>query len=126
MNQGRSKSHCKSILPDEKSCILFCGYSSVGSLSWKIKNGKEQKTITIDNKPYKNKCNIVSLNSFSSHIQRDDMLSYYSEINCSAVYLVHGEMSGKIEFAKELKEKFEKENKSTKVVITNNKTTANL
>lgn len=126
LTKGRSKSYLKSILPDEDACVLFVGYSTEGSLSWKVKNSKEQKTITIDNKPYRNRCGIVSLQSLSSHIQRDQMLEYYSNIQTNSIYLVHGNMQGKIEFAKDLKEKFEKENKSTKVVVTNNKTTANL
>jgi metallo-beta-lactamase family protein len=126
MTKGRSKNYCKSILPDSNACILFAGYSSEGSLAWKIKNGKEQKTITIDNKPYKNKCNIVSLNSFSSHIQRDDMIAYYSQINCDKICLVHGNMDGKISLKQDLDDKFSKENKTTKVIVVNKDTIANL
>lgn len=126
LSKGRSKNYLKTILPDENAYIIFVGYSAEGSLSWKVKNNKEQKTITIDNKPYRNRCGIVSLQSLSSHIQRDQMIDYYSSIHTNSIYLVHGNMQGKIELAKDLKERLEEENKSTKVIIVNNKTVANL
>jgi metallo-beta-lactamase family protein len=126
LTKGRSKNYCKSLLPDENACILFCGFSVSGSLASKIKDGKEQKTITIDNKPIRNRCNIVGLSSLSSHIQRNDMINYYSDISCNAIYLVHGNMEGKIELAKDLKVRLEEENKSTKVIVTNKSTKVNL
>ena len=79
LTAGRSVKWVQSILPNENDCILFCGYSTEGSLADKIKNGNAQKTININGKPYKNKANIISLNSFSGHMNRNDMLEYYSE-----------------------------------------------
>jgi metallo-beta-lactamase family protein len=119
MTAGRVVYYTKSILPDARATILFCGFSAENSLAYKIKNGKEQKTISIDGKPYRNRCSIVDLKSFSSHMQREDMLNYYKQINCQAIYLVHGEMEGKIEFAKDLKDTLKLEDKTTHVCVVN-------
>lgn len=119
MTAGRVVHYTKSVLPDARCTILFCGFSAENSLAYKIKNGKEQKTISIDGKPYRNRCSIVDLRSFSSHMQREDMLNYYKQINCQAIYLVHGEMKGKVEFANELKEILQSENKTTHISVVN-------
>jgi metallo-beta-lactamase family protein len=126
MQAGRVIKYAQSILPDSRSMTIFIGYSTVGSLAWKIKNGKSNKTITINGKPCANRCSVLELRSFSSHIQYLDMLDYYSQVNCEKIYLVHSEQKSKIEFAKELQEKLEKENKTTKVVATNKTTVARL
>jgi metallo-beta-lactamase family protein len=122
MTAGRVIHYTKSILEDGKSTILFCGFSAENSLAYKIKNNKLKKPISIDGKKYKNKCSIVDLKSFSSHMQREDLLNYYKQINCQAIYLVHGEMNGKIEFANQLKQELSDENKSTHVCVVNKST----
>lgn len=119
MKNGRSLQWAKTLLPSSKNHILFVGYSSEGSLASRIKNGKNQKTISIDKKPVANRCGITSLNSFSSHIQRDDALKYYSDINCEKICLVHGEMKAKCTFGKDLQSEIQRKNKTSKVVIVN-------
>jgi len=119
MQAGRSRQWAKTLLPDSLSHILFVGYSSDGSLSSRIKEGKKQKTITIDGKPIANRCGITNLLSFSSHINHDDLLNYYSEINTEKVALVHSDYGSKLEFAKELQEEIGKKNKTSRVICIN-------
>lgn len=121
LTAGRSVKWVQSALPNENDCILFTGYSTEGSLAWKIKNGNSQKTITINGKPYKNKANIVSLHSFSGHMGREDMLEYYSNIVAEKVYLVHSDQH-KVEFKDDLQDLIHKKLKTTKVVATNRST----
>ena len=71
------------------------------------------------NKKVPNKANIVMLNSFSSHMQHDELLEYYSNIQCDKIYLVHGQQNAKINFANELKNLLEKKNKTTQVICVN-------
>jgi hypothetical protein len=54
------------------------------------------------------------------------MINYYKQINTNVIYLVHGEFEGKIELAKDLKREFEKGNQTTKVIVVNKNTIANL
>ena len=121
LTAGRSVKWVQSILPNENDCILFCGYSTEGSLAWKIKNGNAQKTININGKPYKNKANIISLHSFSGHMNREDLLEYYSSIITEKVYLVHSDQH-KIEFKDDLQQKINEKLKTTKVVAVNKST----
>lgn len=125
LTAGRSVKWTQSILPNENDCILFMGYSGENTLAWKIKHGKDHKTININGKPYKNKAQIYDLKSFSSHMQRNEMLNYYKSINCEKIYLVHSD-SNKIEFKHDLENAIADCLKSTKVVAVNNGTKISL
>ena len=126
LTAGRSVKWTQSILPNENDCILFVGYAGEETLAGKIKNGSSQKTININGKPYKNKAQLVDLHSYSSHIQREDMIKYYKSFNCEKIILCHGDELAK----KELKEDLEKALadccKSTRVVIVNKGTKISL
>jgi metallo-beta-lactamase family protein len=122
MQAGRSRQWAKTLLPDSLAHILFVGYSSDNSLAGKIKRGKHQKTISIDKEVIPNRCGITDLKSFSSHIQHNDMLNYYSNINSEKVALVHGDFKEKVEFAKALQDECAKKNKTTKIICVNKTT----
>jgi metallo-beta-lactamase family protein len=126
MDMGRSHNWAKVVLPDSNATILFVGYSSQATLASKIKNGHKQKTISIDNKSYPNRCDIVDLLSFSGHMQRDSLLEYYSNFQTEKIALVHSEFKNKIKFANDLQEMISKKNKTSKVIIVNNSTVINL
>lgn len=122
MAAGRSRQWAKVLLPDSKSHILFVGFATENALAGKIKYGSEQKTIKIDGKQYKNRCGVSDLKSFSSHMQREDMMNYYSSIDCEKIALVHGNMKSKLEFAKDLQEEISRKNRTSKVVCINRST----
>lgn len=126
LTAGRSIKWVQSILPCEDDCLLFIGYAGEDTLAGKIKHSKEQKTISINGKPYKNKCQIYDLTSFSSHMQRSDLINYYKSINCEKIYLVHGNMEEKLGFKKDLQNAITDCLKTTKVVAVNNGTKINL
>lgn len=119
LTAGRSLRWVQNILPKQEDCILFVGYACGDTLAGKIKNCREQKTININGKPFKNKCQIVDLHSYSSHMQRKDLLNYYKGINTEKIYLVHGDTQARLEFKEDLEKEFEKCLKSTRVVIVN-------
>ena len=121
MQAGRSVSNAKKLLRDSKNCIVFCGYSIEGSLAWKLKQ-KKTKTITIEGEKIPNRANVVVLNSFTSHMQREDLLNYLSNGTFDKVALGHGNWNNKIIFGKELQELINKKNKTGKVIIANHST----
>ena len=123
---GRSVKWVQSILPNENDCILFVGYAGLDTLAGKIKNGKEQKTININGKAYKNKAQLVDLHSYSSHIQREDMINYYKSINCEKIYLCHGDEQARIELKEDLEKALADCYKSTRVIIVNKGTKISL
>jgi metallo-beta-lactamase family protein len=126
LQAGRSVKWVQHVLPNPDDCILFIGFSTTNTLAYKIKHGKEQKTITINGKVVKNRAAIVDLHSFSSHMQHDDLLNYYSSINCEKIYLVHSNQDDKIQFKKELEKVISDKCKTTKVVAVNKSTIINL
>lgn len=118
MVRGRSTGWAHDMLPMENDRIVFCGFAAENSLASIIKQGT-QKTITISGHRVKNKCQVTDLHSFSSHMQRDSLLQVYGATECEKIVLVHGEMNGKIEFAKELQEVISRNNNTSKVIIAN-------
>lgn len=125
LTAGRSIKWTQNILPHVEDCILFMGYTGEDTLGYKIKHEKDNKTINVNGKPYKNKAQIVDLKSFSSHMQRQDMINYYKTLNCEKIYLVHGD-SNKIEFKHDLEDAISDCLKSTKVVAVNSGTKISL
>lgn len=118
---GRSVNWIKTILPNKNNHVLFVGFSPASSTAGIIKEGKKE-SVKINGKPVRNKCNITDLKSYSSHMQYDDLLSYYSDVNCEKVALVHGEFDGKLEFSRTLQERISQKNKTSKVVVVNKST----
>lgn len=104
---------------------MFCGYAPPDSIAGIIKEGVKP-VIKIDRKSVKNRCKTVDLKSFSSHMQRDDMLDYYSSVHCDKIALVHGEFQSKVRFAEELQNKIRERNKTGKVVCVNSSTVIKL
>lgn len=118
MTHGRSRAYAKAMLSDSRNMIVFCGFSVDSSLASIIKEGKV-KTIKLGGKRIANRCRVIDLHSFSSHMQKDSLLEYYSNVDCEKILLVHGDMEGKIGFAKELEFAISKNNKTSKVVCVN-------
>lgn len=128
LQQGRSVVYLKKILPRNNCSILTCGYMAQGSLGWKIKNNSAQRTINIDKKPYPNRCNIFNLDTFSSHMQYESLLNYYTNLannGCEVIWLVHGDKK-KNQFKEALESKIRKIFKTTKIVATNKDTVARI
>jgi len=121
LSAGRSVAWARKLLGNSKNCLLFVGYAADNSLANKIKMGKH-KTITIENKAIPNKASIVDLKSFSSHLQHDGLLDYYSNINADKIALVHGNFNDKLNFANELQKEISKKNKTSRVICVNRST----
>lgn len=126
LTQGRSVMYLKKILPKSNCAVITCGYMAEGGVGYRIKNYPEDKTITIDGVAYRNRCQIASLQSFSSHMQYENLMETYLDLaknGCQIIWLVHGDKN-KIQFKEELEKKIAKEGLTTKVVATNADTVA--
>ena len=126
LQSGWSISWAQSILPRKNDCILFCGYCGEGTLGAKIKHGNEQKTINIGGKPIRNRCQIIELKSFSSHMQRKQMIDYYKNIQADRIYLLHGDEKARLELKEDLQEAIANMSKTTKVSVVNKSTVISL
>ena len=122
MTAGRSIYWTIDLLPHADDCILFCGYAGPNTLAYRIKNGMGQKAIAVNGKFYKNRCQIIDLKSFSSHMQRDDLINYYKGISCEKIYLVHSNPKTKLDFKEDLEHAISDSLKSTRVIAVNKST----
>lgn len=117
---GRILAYFTEILPHKKNCLVSVGYCSPESNMGMV---KQRKPITImhegELKEYEVKCDILEINSYSSHMQSDDMLKYYSTIQCDKIVLNHGDPAKKYEFAELLDETLREKCKTTKVFVMN-------
>lgn len=118
---GRSVAWCRTLLPDEKAHICFCGYSADDSLAQKIKDGKAHKWIEVENVSIRNRCGITSLFSFSSHACRAELLSLYGDVlGYGVLCLVHSDANSKMSFAEEVRDRLSANGKSSRVVAVPN------
>ena len=122
MNAGYSVYVAEKLLPSAKNGIAFIGYSVEGTLAWKIKQ-KKTKTLSLNGKPVPNRCQIINLSSFSSHMQRDSLVKYYSggfgTGSYGKIVLQHGNKKDRIGLAEDIQEAISKRNRSDKVLIAN-------
>lgn len=114
---GRVLSHLTTVLPNENNTIMFIGYAGENNLASKIK--ANEPVVEVNGVLVENKAKIVELRSFSSHASYEELMDYYTEIPYNKICLVHGEMNGKVEFAKSLKDKLASNGKSARVITVN-------
>ena len=107
LNAGRSKTWLKHIIGDKDSTLVFVGYADENTLGGQIRRNKKGR-VKIDGETHKRECNIVTLESFSSHMQYWDLLKYYSSINTTRICLVHGNKTDKKIFGEALRREIEK------------------
>ena len=117
LNGGRVLNHLTTVLPNENNTIMFIGYAGENNLASKIK--ANEPIVEVNGVLVENKAKIVELRSFSSHASYEELMAYYTESPYNKICLVHGEMNGKVEFAKALKDKLASIGKSSRVIAVN-------
>jgi metallo-beta-lactamase family protein len=101
---GRIKHHLKHNLWNPKSSIVFVGYQAEGTLGRSIVNG--DKNVSIFGERIHVQAEIYSLEGFSGHADRDELLQWVSSFTKppKKIFLVHGEEESKLGFAASVKE----------------------
>lgn len=114
---GRILSYLDKYLRDINSMICFSGFVGTDDsyLSYRIKNGKTHKTININKVPVPNRADCITMNTFSSHANFDDLLKFGSNLNTNQLVLVHGSTEAKNCLKEHLREEISKNDKSYKV-----------
>lgn len=114
---GRILSYLTQYLKDINSMIIFSGFvgDNDSYLSYRIKNGKTHKTININKKPVPNRADCITMSTFSSHANFNDLIKYGGNLNTNQLILVHGSVEAKNCLKEHLKEEISKNDKSYKV-----------
>lgn len=114
---GRILSYLDKYLRDINSMICFSGFVGTDDsyLSYRIKNGKTHKTININKVPVPNRADCITMSTFSSHANFDDLLKFGSNLNTNQLVLVHGSTEAKNCLKEHLREEISRNDKCYKV-----------
>ena len=113
---GRIRHHLKHNLWDSRNSIVFVGYQAEGTLGRLLVNGAKEvklfgETVVVG-------AQIHNLEGFSGHADQNGLLDWVGGFHAEPkkIFLVHGEMQSKYDFAAKMKERFGYE----PVVVTGN------
>jgi metallo-beta-lactamase family protein len=98
---GRIRHHLLQNLPREESSVVFVGFAAGGTLARRIIDGADVVTIFGERVPVKAK--IHTINGFSAHAGRDQLLEWHAATKAARTILVHGEESSMASFGDALK-----------------------
>jgi len=99
---GRILHHLKNNIADERNTILIVGYQAKNTLGRKLV--EKQEEVNIFGQPYQRKAEVVVLNEFSAHADRNDLISFTEKVSPERIFLVHGEEDQMEPLATTLKE----------------------
>lgn len=110
MTGGPSVEYFRKFCGDEKNTLGFVGYQAEGSLGRRIQNGLKKVVIDDNGKARELaiKMNVVTIDGFSGHADRRQLLGYAKKINPKPKrgIIVHGEESNCINLASTLYDMF--------------------
>lgn len=117
----RSCDYIKNFMEHTGDLICFVGYfGGEGSISYELVNKPIHTPIKIDGTTIMKNCNVIAFSTFSSHIQQEEILNYWKQINTNRIIIHHASDESKDELTKLGKDLFEKQNKTTQVVGVSN------
>lgn len=86
---GRVQHHLKHHLWDRNSSVIFVGFASKGTLARQIIDG--QTKVKVLGEEIAVNAKIHTINGFSAHADRDELLAWHHRIQAPHTFLVHGE-----------------------------------
>ncbi|MFH1788296.1 MAG: beta-CASP ribonuclease aCPSF1 [Candidatus Altiarchaeota archaeon] len=110
MTGGPSVEYFKNFAEDSRNSLTFVGYQAEGSLGRRLQNGVQEVALDFDGKTkaVKVKMNVVTVDGFSGHADRRQLLGYSKKIKPKPkrVIIVHGEAEKTANLAMTLQEMF--------------------
>jgi metallo-beta-lactamase family protein len=102
---GRVKHHLVNNITRPECTIMFVGYQAGGTLGRRIVDGEKEVRILGQNYPVK--ANIVRIQGFSAHADRDELFAWLSKLKKAPrkLFVVHGEADSARSFADYVKDK---------------------
>jgi len=110
MTGGPSVEYFKQFAEDARNSLTFVGYQSEGSLGRRLQNGVPEVALDVKGKTkaIKVKLNVVTVDGFSGHADRRQLLGYAKKIRPKPkrVIIVHGEAEKTMNLATTLADMF--------------------
>jgi metallo-beta-lactamase family protein len=97
---GRVRHHLRHNLWRRDSSVVFVGYAAPGTLARILIDGA--KTIRLFGDEIPVNARLYTINGFSAHADRDELLAWHQALNPKHTILVHGEEKAMSSFAKAL------------------------
>lgn len=101
---GRILHHLRNNIGDVRTLVLFVGYAAENTLARRIMDGN--KTVKIFGEEFTVRCKVKTMDAFSGHADRDELLSYVAYTppeKLKHIFLVHGEAEQALPFRDALK-----------------------
>ena len=95
---GRIRHHIKHNIWRADSSMVFVGYAATGTLARRIIDGA--KTIELFGEQIPVRARIHTINGFSAHADRDELLAWQQAIKPDTTFLVHGDSEAMQSFSK--------------------------
>lgn len=86
---GRIRHHLKHNLWRQNSSVIFVGFAAKGTLARQIIDGA--KTIRLFDEEIPVRARIHTINGFSAHADRAELLAWHQRVGATRTFLVHGE-----------------------------------
>jgi len=97
---GRVRHHLKHHLWRKNASVIFVGFAAKGTLARKIIDGA--RSVYFLGEDISVNANIYTINGFSAHADRDELLAWHQHTHAKKTFLVHGEEDVMHIFAKHL------------------------
>lgn len=97
---GRVRHHLKHNLWRENSGVIFVGFAAKGTLARRIIDGAQSVALFGEEIPVR--ARIYTINGFSAHADRDELLAWQRHTRAPHTFLVHGEEAAMQQFAARL------------------------
>lgn len=102
---GRILHHLKNNIEDPRNTVLFVGFQAAHTLGRRILEGQEE--VPILGEKYRLHARVESIDGYSAHADRAELLAYISQLNprrLRQVFIVHGEEDAAMSLKQSLEE----------------------
>lgn len=99
---GRVRHHLRHNLWRENSSVIFVGFAAQGTLARRIIDGAQIVRLFGEEIPVR--AHIHTINGFSAHADRDELLAWHRHCRAPRTFLVHGEETVMQRFASDLRD----------------------
>jgi metallo-beta-lactamase family protein len=97
---GRVRHHLEHNIERPESSIVFVGFAAHGTLARRIIDGASE--VSIFGRPLQVRSHLHTINGFSAHADRDELLAWHASAAPQRTFLVHGEEETMQRFAESL------------------------
>jgi len=97
---GRIRHHLRHNLPRAECGVVFVGFAAVGTLARRIIDGAP--VVKIYGEEVRVRAQVHTINGFSAHADRDELLAWQRRVAAPLTVLVHGEQAVMRQFAQRL------------------------